>query len=366
MRPKALILMPIFCLLLLWLTAGHAQRLMAHAGAAPVSARPHPASFAAPQTGPALSIAAGQVVTAGQAIQVPIAFQSNGHAIAAMIFSVDFDEQCLALDPTDQNQDGRPDAISWQLPAGQMASVVVDLSDSDGELDFTIADYFPPFIVVPDRAALVTLTLNTTCQPAPGTSITAAVAFSTGPAPSFGSTSGASVAGSATDGSVIIHSSTPEPTMTPTATTTVLPTLTPTLVATVSPATTPTPTATPTLIPTAPSKTMIEDFNVAYDNNRMVITWRTSSEIDSAGFYLYRLANDGGLNFYPVSVLIPAHGPGLYQFTDSTALACVRYTYLLVERKNDGRFVEYDELLPIIGLNTDCSLRHWLPLVYKK
>lgn len=351
MRPKALLFMPLFCLLLLWLTAGHAQRL---------AAKPEVAPVAAPQAGPALAIAAGQVVTAGQAIQVPIAFQSNGNAIAAMIFSLDFDEQCLAFDPADQNQDGRPDAITWQLPAGLVASVVVDLSDSDGELDFTIADYFPPFVVVPDRAALVTVLLNTTCQPAPGTSVTAAVAFSTNPDPSFGSTSGASVAGSTSDGSVIITSATLAPTLTPTATTQ------PTLMPTAPPTTTPVPTVTPTLVPTAPAVTIVDHFTVTPTNNTIVLTWRTSSEVNSAGFYIYRLAGTGELTFVPISQLLPAHGPGLYQFTDNAVLAGVGYTYLLVEQKNDGFLLEYDELVVVIGQNTESSVRLWLPLAHKK
>lgn len=361
MQPKALICLLLFCLLWL-LTAVTAQPTAAQTGLTRHGPRP----LAAAQTGPSLAIATGQTVTAGQSIQAPIAFQGNGNAIAAMIFSIDLDERCLTIDPTDQNQDGRPDAVALQLPAGLNASVLLDLSDTDGELDFTIADYFPPFILIPDRAALVTLTLNTTCQPPPGESIIAAVAFSTSPAPSFGNTNGASVTGSASDGSVIIVSSTAAPTITPTTTPVTQSTPTPTMTATAPPATTPTTTATPTLIPTMPPLTIVENFSATPATNSILLTWRTSSEANTAGFLIYRLDDNGGLTFQPISALLPAQGPSIYQFTDTAVLAGVRYTYLLVEQKHDGSLVEYDDLLVVVGQNDQSSVRLWLPLAQKK
>jgi hypothetical protein len=60
---------------------------------------------------------------------------------------------------------------------------------------------------------LLTITFDTTCTPATGSSTTAPVKFSTAQAPSFGNTSGLDIAGTTTDGAVTIES--PGPTVGP-------------------------------------------------------------------------------------------------------------------------------------------------------
>jgi len=152
---------------------------------------------------PILSIPSNIQARASQTVSVPINFTSNGHSIASTAFSVDFDQTCLALDPTDSDQDGIPDAITLNLPGAFNASVTFDEGDTDGELDFFIADLFPPLASLPD-STLATIAFTTTCQPDPGTSIIAPVGFSEDPSASLGNTDGQSVPGTTTDGSVKI------------------------------------------------------------------------------------------------------------------------------------------------------------------
>ena len=152
---------------------------------------------------PILSIPSNIQARAGHSVSVPVNFTSNGHSIASTTFSVDFDQTCLALDPTDTDQDGIPDAVTLNLPGAFNASATFDGDDTDGELDFFIADLFPPLASLPD-GTFATIMFTATCQPDPGNSIIAPVGFSDDPSASFGNTDGQSVPGTTTDGSVKI------------------------------------------------------------------------------------------------------------------------------------------------------------------
>lgn len=134
----------------------------------------------------------------GQTVQIPVRHISNGAAISALIFSLDYDERFLSFDGTDANLDRIPDAVSLKLPAGFNASVTYNANDAAGELDIFLADVFPPLAALADGSVL-TVTLRTATVFA---ITTAAVAFAQNPAPSFGNTAGASVEGIVIDGSV--------------------------------------------------------------------------------------------------------------------------------------------------------------------
>ena len=159
-------------------------------------------------SGPNLSISSYIPAYVGQTVSVPINFTSNSHGIASTVFSVDFDQTCLAFDPTDSDQDGIPDAITFNLAGAFNASVTFDGNDTDGELDFFIADLFPPLASLPD-GAFAAIAFMATCRPDPGTSIITPVGFSDDPSASFGNTDGRSVPGTTSDGSVEIVSGTP-------------------------------------------------------------------------------------------------------------------------------------------------------------
>jgi hypothetical protein len=140
----------------------------------------------------------------GRALTAPLTLNTNGLAIAAATFAIDYDDHCLTFDPTDGDADGIPDALAFNLPAGFQPSVQVDLTDSDGEIDIFVGDLFPPITTLPD-GVLATLTLRAACQPPPGTTLDAAVLFSTAPTASFSDPNGRAIPGSTVDGSVLIQ-----------------------------------------------------------------------------------------------------------------------------------------------------------------
>lgn len=317
----------------------------------------------ADQSGPTLQISADLTTTAGSVITVPLRYTGNGLAVSAISFSLDLDQTCLAFDPSDGNQDGRPDAMTLYLPPGLNAIIAVDLTDEDGEVDVIIADLFPPFVTVPDRAPLLTLQLRAICQPDPGAIRTGAIGFSPDPEPSFGSPTGGSIQGTALDGLVTIVG--PPVTMTPTPTTTPLPGSTPTLVPT---APTATPTLIPTALPTTVGATAVESFVAAQVGAALRLTWRTTNEVDTAGFYLYRKQGNGpdiSLEFQPITPLLPGQGVqgGDYAFIDQQVQANGRYLYLLVEEKRNGARTEFIQLLLTIQLADSQPYHALLPLI---
>ncbi|MGB0385898.1 MAG: FG-GAP-like repeat-containing protein, partial [Ardenticatenaceae bacterium] len=165
----------------------------------------HPLSVSADATSsPQLSISSDIPVYIGTNVVVPVEFMSNTTQIASTVFSVDYDESCLAFDATDSDNDGVPDAISFNLPNAFNGSVSVDGSDNDGELDFFIADLSSPLASLPD-GVLLNITFTPTCTPSVGNPISATVGFSADPLASFGNTDGQSLPGTSTNGSVEIR-----------------------------------------------------------------------------------------------------------------------------------------------------------------
>lgn len=140
----------------------------------------------------------------GRAITIPVTLNTNGLAIAATAFSIDYDANCLAFDPTDLDEDGIPDAVALTLPDGFQASVQYDATDSDGELDLLIADTFPPLATLTD-GVLATLTLTPRCQPPQGTTLDAAVDFSSAPLPTFADPAGDDLPGRGLNGTLSVR-----------------------------------------------------------------------------------------------------------------------------------------------------------------
>ena len=158
------------------------------------------ATVAQPDTGPALSIPTDLPVAPGGDVVVPIAFAARGADITSLVFSLDYDPELLSIDPTDADDDGNPDAVAFQLPGGFVTTVLLDPADTDGEIDIVITDLLPPLGRLPD-GDLVKVTFDAADLPAP---VTTPVLFSSDPTPSFGSTTGSTVPGTSTDGSVRI------------------------------------------------------------------------------------------------------------------------------------------------------------------
>lgn len=159
-------------------------------------------STAHAQTAPTLTIPQNLSAAAGTQMQVPIQFAANSHSITSIIFSLDFDQGCLSLDPTDADQDGSPDAVVFNVSSSFGAGATYNPADTDGELDITIADFSTPLAALPTGTPVV-ITFNVAGNCA-GRS--AAVTFSNMPSPSFGNTSGQSVPGIAIGSSVYVAS----------------------------------------------------------------------------------------------------------------------------------------------------------------
>ena len=96
------------------------------------------------------------------------------------------------------------------------------------------------------------------------------------------------------------------------------------------------------------------------------MTWQTSTEVNTAGFYIYRRNNaDVTSDFIPISGPAPSQGEagGSYQFLDETAEAGISYTYRLVERKMDNELVQLRDLVIIGGVGISENERLYLPLI---
>ena len=127
-------------------------------------------------------------------VTLPVSFAANGHSITSLVFSVDYDETWLALDPTDRDGNGIPDAVIFSLPGEFSYSVAFNGDDADGEVDIFIGDISPPLTSLSD-GPIVFMILNVDSSPG---ETQRAVRFSLDPEASFGDTSGWSVPGTAT------------------------------------------------------------------------------------------------------------------------------------------------------------------------
>lgn len=89
-----------------------------------------------------------------------------------------------------------------------------------------------------------------------------------------------------------------------------------------------------------PTFAYLSSFGAYEDNGRLGIEWTTSSEVDTVGFYLYRLNESSGryvrINKEILPGLIISNQGGTYSLIDTGALPDGTYTYLLVERQGSG------------------------------
>ncbi|MEZ4711443.1 MAG: hypothetical protein R3A44_29890 [Caldilineaceae bacterium] len=299
---------------------------------------------------PTLSVPIGIVGFSGQITTAPVDLRNDGRAISSTTFSIDFDESCLSFNATDNDGNGTPDAVRFNIPAMFRGSASYDPTDLDGEIDIVIADFTPPIATLPDTDALVEIDFTPTCTPAAGGSIVAPVNFSADPIATFGDPNGNDVAGSTSNGSIEIRqapaatvTSTPTFTSTPTATptSTLTPTPSPTATATSTPSVTPSPTPTG-MVPTA---LLVEELSAQFVDDTVLITWRTSSETGLLGFYLERSQLDGdAAQGQPVRISslissVSATGDS-YSFTDNRVEPTRHYRYDLIGLRLDGHTQE--------------------------
>ncbi|MEM7537850.1 MAG: cohesin domain-containing protein, partial [Chloroflexota bacterium] len=152
---------------------------------------------------PVLSIPSGVLAVTNSTVTVPIEFASNDKTVAGTLFSIDYDETCLAFNGADSNNDLIPDGIIYTLPAAFTMPTSFDASDTDGEIDIIIADFSPPSSLIPD-GVIAFMAFNIVCELTDNTSRTAPIRISTSPNPSFTNPQHRSIRGQAKDGSVEI------------------------------------------------------------------------------------------------------------------------------------------------------------------
>lgn len=218
--------------------------------------------LAAADAAPSLSIPSLIPASSNSTVTVPVIFAANGNSIASVVFSLDYDQAWLSINPADGNGDGTPDVVTLFLPAGFSGGCTLNPADLAGELDCWVLDLSVPLNALPN-GTLAQVQFQTGN---PAVITDAFVNFSlNSPPTSFGNTEGQSVPGSTQNGSVRIIPATPTATLflTSTATPTRTPTRTPTPTAILprdkfaflplirnEPPPTATPTPTPTRTPT--------------------------------------------------------------------------------------------------------------------
>jgi len=147
---------------------------------------------------PTLSIGNDLSATPGSMVDVPVMLASNDNQIVSAGFNVKIAPP-LSFDPTDSDEDGIPDAITFHVPNGLLQIATFD--EENNLLKVVITDLSLPFAVLSD-GAIMTVGLQVSqsvsaCDP-PAT-ITLAEA-------SLGNTEGESVDVIASDGEVSISS----------------------------------------------------------------------------------------------------------------------------------------------------------------
>lgn len=184
------------------------------------------------------------------AIDLPVTLDNAGTHVSGVLFSIDYDQRCLAFEGTDANGDGLPDGFEALTPPQFSVSAAFDATDGDGEIDVIILDFSLPFAALP-AGPLAILHFTAICTPDYASIVRVPVEFSASPPASFSSPLGRNIDGSVTGGIVEIVDGAAPPTPTPTVTLT--PTASPQPSATVTP--TPTPPDAPTATPTLPTAT---------------------------------------------------------------------------------------------------------------
>jgi len=167
---------------------------------------------------PTLFVQGGLAAPVGSMVDVPLALDTAGAHIAALSFSLDYDATCLALAPDDQDRNGLPDAIMFDVPAQFRASASVNPGGQQGRLDVMLLDYIPPLAALRDTAALITIQFRVICPLAPGLIGYAYVRFAATPAVGFSDNDGRDLPGVTREGGVRIIGAIPGETATPTPT----------------------------------------------------------------------------------------------------------------------------------------------------
>jgi hypothetical protein len=161
-------------------------------------------------TSPALQIPATPQTMVQNRIAVPVLLTSNGQAVAAVGFALDYQESCLLFDATDSDGDGQPDAISG-LPVDFAVTIAHHPTQSSAELEVAIYNATPPIRTLRDGILLtVQFLVRVACRPTAGVPTNVTINFAAEPAASFGGPTSTDLVGTVTDATIpLVVNSTP-------------------------------------------------------------------------------------------------------------------------------------------------------------
>jgi uncharacterized repeat protein (TIGR01451 family) len=120
-------------------------------------------------------------------------------------------------------------------------------------------------------------------------------------------------------------------------------------------------------VPTGPTVVVLERFTAVPLGDTIIVSWTTSAEIDTRGFYLYRSVTgnrDAAARVTPTIILGKGPNGGNYTFTDKYVFEDVTFTYWLVEEELSGRLLEYGPVSTSLGASVN-QQRIFLPMVTK-
>lgn len=151
--------------------------------------------YVPPPPKPSLQLESPAAIRAGNPFFLDVDYSSNTKSISSLAFSIDYDPDVLIFDPKDENGDGIPDSILFDLPSGFEKSMSFDIEDQDGELDIVVFDPSVPLNALPDSVIVKIRFVARTRSD----DVLLPIRFSNDPPVSFGDVNGKSVEGQGMD-----------------------------------------------------------------------------------------------------------------------------------------------------------------------
>lgn len=114
------------------------------------------AASTADMAGPELVLPSHLTTTPGGTVHIPVSLINAESTISSLVFALEYDEDRLHVDPTDQNQNTAAGAVQFTVPPGFSTAVMTNAAGA-GRADFLVADLTAPPTGLPDGTfALIT------------------------------------------------------------------------------------------------------------------------------------------------------------------------------------------------------------------
>lgn len=162
-----------------------------------------PSSSLKPPSGFALAIPSALPAVSDQVVTVPISITLGDGDISGLSFFLNYDQTWLNLEQGDSDEDGLPDAISFNLPGDFTARVRSNPDDLTGKLQIVLSDLTPEMLAsLEGPIASISLRAGGVTQP-----VETAIGFIVDPASVASDPTGNMIPVATTDGSVMISPS---------------------------------------------------------------------------------------------------------------------------------------------------------------